>query len=363
MLRYQETLIKNREISGEREGNERWQIIKPFLPESGTVLDIGSNLGYFGIKITEAKPAVGVVSIESDPRIISIQRKVLASHNQKRVIAIQGQLDEQMAKSWADLCDWFDITLLLSIIHWFDDPAKVVASLSSMSGKIIVEVPDRDDIGACGQTQISLWGDDPVTWFEEVTKRPCRHLGRVTRHTSDSRSHMILIEGPIHRISTTPYADYDFAHPKGNEYLFDYDGTRLTFTRRGEVLPYLPGVNIVNLSKLGRLAWPSKRYWLDQGSALIKSTPSHSDPLPHNMLWTPSGLKFIDDQDLASNHPRAVVLSAYKQHIKNWRSRSNVNYLPGIPLWRKLTWYWPKTIARKVLPRRIFMALKTKFSL
>ena len=366
MLKYQEALLKDRTRPGERDSSARWQLIQPLLPQTGLVLDVGSNLGYFGIRMTAASAGIAVVSLESDPQIISRQKAVLKSHQQTRVCAIQGKLNGELAEDWAQYCDWFDVTLLLSIIHWFDDPEKVVRALSSMSGKIIAEVPDHKDAGACGQAKLALWGADPVAWFAAVTQRPCRHLGRVSRHTSETESHMILIEGPLQRTSTQPYWDYAARHPEGNSYRFDFDGQALRFYRRDKPLAYRPGVNLVSLSKLGRLTWPRAKHWRAMGYALIDSDREHTDPRPHNMIWGPHGIEFIDKHDLDSGNQPAVVKGIFKRHIKNWAARPGAgsrHYVPALPRWKKLTWVWPKAVLRKMLPEKIFLAIKSRFSL
>ncbi len=344
---------------------ERWALIKPHVPNKGMVLDIGSNLGYFGVQIINSFPDVAVVSIESDPRIIARQKKVLASYKTTRICAIQGFINSSVTDAWVQTCDWFDLTLLLSIIHWFDDPAKVVHDLSRMSSRIIAEVPDARDTGACGQDKIHLWGDNPLAWFQKVTNRPCRHIGHISRHTSHIPAHLILIEGPVDRTPTIPYWDYQSEHPRGNDYRLAFDGESLRLAIRQEVVDYVPGINLVSLMKLGRLVWPRPRYFIRQGVAAIQSSYQHEDPLPHNMLWTLQGIKIIDKDDLQWGHPPAVARAILKKQIMGWKHNKLANkhaYVPRLPWWRLLTWYWPKAIARRILPEPVFKALKAKLN-
>ena len=66
MTQYQDAFYPGAVSAGVRECARRWELIERFLPTSGMVLDVGSNLGYFGIRMALRSEQIGVVSIESN---------------------------------------------------------------------------------------------------------------------------------------------------------------------------------------------------------------------------------------------------------------------------------------------------------
>jgi hypothetical protein len=192
------------------------------------------------------------------------------------------------------------------------------------------------DAGACGQDKIQAWAD-PLKWFLDTTGRKCSLLGRVSRHTSAHPSHLILVEGPVERRSSRAYWKSSFIHPLGNEYHMAYDGQNLKMAIRGQEIDYVPGVNLVSLTKLGRLVWPPPEHWLGCGTAAFRTSPRHLDPLPHNMLWTPHGVELIDADDRKGDAQGRHALGMFKDTILAWwRNRTAQEaYVPQLPPWRR----------------------------
>jgi hypothetical protein len=270
------------------------------------VLDVGSNLGYYGLKAVGENPDVAVVSLESSAITAERQQQLLEEHATTRICLIQGAMDAALASHWAQTCDWFELTLLLAVLHWTDDPGNIVRSLSSMSGVLIAEVPDSKDRGAHGQSVLQQWAD-PIEWFGEHTGRTVTLLGRVPRHTSSVPSHLIMVSGPVSREPTLPYWTKDtqygpergsWSGADGAPYQMRFDGERVNLDIRGKQTAYRPGVNLVSMMYLGRLLHPHPAYWIDGAVVAVKAWPEHGDPLPHNMLWTPTGLALVDGDDL-----------------------------------------------------------------
>ena len=258
MLQYQEAYLPDRIEPGERDCAERWELIAPHVPDSGILVDIGSNLGYYGLRAIATKPDLAVVSIESDAAIAERQREIAASHDTERLCLVRGSVDARMTGAWVRTCDWLDLTLLLAVLHWVDDPAAVLRDLSRMSGRIIAEVPDAADVGACGRSKVRLWVR-PVSWFRSVTGRQVVSLGRVSRHTSEVASHLLLVEGPVSRQPDRAYWDAVFPHPEANDYEIAFDGSHVELSIRGRSVKHLAGINLVSLMKIGRLIYPGTR--------------------------------------------------------------------------------------------------------
>jgi hypothetical protein len=334
------------------------------------VLDVGSNLGYFGIRLALRSEHLAVVSIEANQANAEEQARIVRSHALTRFCVINAAFNARVAHEWAQACDWFDLTLLLSIIHWFDDPAQVVRHLSSMSARMILEIPGAADHGACGQTHLKEWRD-PLEWTRTITGRPCRLIGRGERHTSEAASHIILVEGPITRRPTVAYWGSHYAHPQGNHYEFVYDGQQLRFDVRSTRVDYLAGVNLLSLMKLGRLVWPYPAYWDRTGIGEIRRCVAHKDPAPHNMIWTPKGLRLIDGDDRRGDAVGRSAETVLRRNVRAWwknRSASPFGYVARrtavertIARWRKQIRRGTRSIAGSVLPTPIARRVKQLF--
>lgn len=317
MLRYQDAYLPDGVEPGERDCNERWQLIAPYIPDEGLLLDVGSNLGYYGLRAIKTVPRIAVISVESDADIATRQRDIAVQHGTDRLCLVEGQIDSRMTAAWAATCDWLDLTLLLGVLHWFDDPAAVLRDLSRMSSRLIIELPDGKD-RACGRSKIRHWAEDPQGWAREVTGRHVASLGQVARHTSDAMSHLLLIEGPVSRRPTRPYWDAVFPHPEANDYRWDYDGLQPRLQIRGKSVTRRPGINLVSLMKLGRLRHPDPASLLAAGTLAIEATGGHGDPYPHNMLWGADGIELIDADDQHTGTPTRAAVAMLEQTLSAW---------------------------------------------
>lgn len=359
-LEYQDGLLRGNKAAGERDCKARWAIIREYVPARGMVLDIGSNLGYFGVRMVRCGCDVGVLSIESDDGIVAKQRRIVASHGIHRICIVHGVFSSRVSAAWVQTCDWFELTLLLSVLHWFDDPAQVLRDVSQMSACLIAEVPDPSDAGACGQEKLKEW-KEPVEWFRSVTGRRCSLVGRVKRHTSEVPSHVILVEGPVARVPRIPYWDSQYTHPEGNDYRLDYDGKQLRLTIRDQIVDYTPGVNLVTMLKLGRLVWPKPEYWIRSGLQRIRAWKEHLDPLPHNMLWTPGGLTLIDGDDRRGDARGRAAAGILKRTIRAWAKNNTAgvdSYVPHVAKWRRLLRHGAWRLGRRVLPGKLVEKIK-----
>ena len=258
-MTYQPRLFKNKSSSRGRECLERWDLFKEYIPDQGVVFDLGSSAGFFGVKTIQEKARTRVLSMEASPDEASMQRLILASHQTDRICLINGMISGQMMKRWGEMGNALDLTLILSVIHWFDKPALVLQSLCRISKKVIVEMLDKNDAGACGQAFIQEI-DDPLEWVREVTGMKAQLIARTTRHTSEHKSHLILIE---------------------NENIQPEQRARL---------------DVSNLMSLGRLMWPPRQNWLQAAKEARSRTVTPLQLLQHNIVWTGEGVVIEGDQ-------------------------------------------------------------------
>jgi hypothetical protein len=298
VLTYQDALWPTGTVEGERGCAERWAMLSPELPEEGILLDVGSNLGFYGISAVKERPGLAVVSLEADEAIAGKQAVIAAANDLDRILVLAGSLDAARAESWAATCDLVDCCLLLSIVHWFDDPARVLAALSRLSRRLIIELPDVSDAGACGGDKRALWGTDPAGWLRSVTGRDVRLLGRPSRHTSGVNSWLFAVDGPIERRPQLPYVGSRYHHPRGRDYRLSADAEGIRFSVRGVHQPWIAGVNVANLAVLGRCRYPGAERLHGWWDAARIADPDHLDPAPHNLLWGADGFVLIDGDDL-----------------------------------------------------------------
>lgn len=318
MDNYQDAFSPAGTVDGERDCDRRWQILESHIPRSGVMVDIGSNLGYFGLRATYERPDLAVLSIEADPLIVERQRCLIEENNQQRMVLLEGAVTAASCAAWSETCDAVDAVLLLAIIHWIDDPAAAVASLSSMAGTLIAEVPHPEDAGACGQDKLQLWSD-PVNWFSTVTGRPTHIIGRMDRHTSRTPSYVVKVDGSVSRMPSVAYWGSEVKHRHVQPFRIDQDSNSIELYIRGEPRnDYVPGLNLVNLMKLGALRWPAPHRWTSWFDCALNNAPNHQDPLPHNAVWNAMGLVLIDDEPRDALTTAADGRRALKANLQRW---------------------------------------------
>lgn len=154
MEQYQDIWVKGKlKQTGIREVASRYELIKkqaakfkrPF-----TVLDIGANLGYFSIRLTEDFPECTVVALEG--LYGSWLKDVLEENNSERVILLHKTFTLDDIKTMSE-SEHFDMVLAMSVIHHLGSNFKDVLNAIRTLGDIkIVEIATEDN--ACGQESV-----------------------------------------------------------------------------------------------------------------------------------------------------------------------------------------------------------------
>ena len=193
MLLYQDEWWNHKRVSGDLECAERWDLIKDHIHPHGTLVDVGANLGYYSLRSAHEYPALHAIAVESDWSIAAKQRAIVSSWDHERVSVVVGKLSAAHAKAVRESGEQIDTLLLLSVLHWFDDPAAVMAELSRCTKQIIVEIIDELD-DACGSDVRTQWSTGQQVWLETVTSGVATLLGRPERQTSQHRSWLWCIE-------------------------------------------------------------------------------------------------------------------------------------------------------------------------
>lgn len=154
MEQYQDIWVKGKLIKkGVREVESRYNIIKAEASKFNrpfTVLDIGSNLGYFAVRLTEDFPECTVVSLEG--LYGKWLQDILKQNDSKRIILLNKTFSLGDLGLLAD-SEHFDIVLAMSVIHHIKGEFKNVLETVRQLGEVkIVEIATEDN--ACGQKSV-----------------------------------------------------------------------------------------------------------------------------------------------------------------------------------------------------------------
>lgn len=143
---YQDAWLKGKAIRrGNRECAERYSIVRTFCQRyTGpfAVCDIGSNMNYFGLRLTEDFPLCDVVAFEFDH--FALRQALLDENGARRVALIRERLRvEQVEIIGAHFR--FDLVLALSVLHHqsasFD---RWLRALRNLGKDVVIELAMRD---------------------------------------------------------------------------------------------------------------------------------------------------------------------------------------------------------------------------
>lgn len=180
---YQDLVLAGQTVvRGARDCQRRWEILRPYLPTQGCVLDIGSNLGWFGWKLTQAAPDCLVASVEPDENSAALQRQMLQSHQSERICLLTARANARMAQTFVATGQRFEAVLCLSVLHWLPDHRQLLSRLGTISRRILVEQPDPRESGA-GFEQLRRQIGAIGPYLEAVFPgRPLQRLAQLPSH-------------------------------------------------------------------------------------------------------------------------------------------------------------------------------------
>ena len=179
---YQDQWIKGKlRVKGTRECGSRYEIIKSFCSEEYgkkpfSVLDIGANMLYFGIRLCEDFPNVSVLAFEYDH--FEMREAHLKKNQPIPLVLIDRRLHIEDLITLNAICR-FDVILILNVLHHvgneFDD---WLLALRELGNNIIGEfatsdsrsrkqakayrVPENAQVIGHGQSHIKKWVQRPI---------------------------------------------------------------------------------------------------------------------------------------------------------------------------------------------------------
>lgn len=251
---YQDVVVAGRTIRpGQRDCQGRWELLADHLPRSGTILDVGSNFGWFGLQVCQTRPDCVVASLEADLGSAEVQRRVLESNACHRVCLLTARAGARLARRWERVGQRFDAVLCLAVLHWMADHDAFLSTLGRIAGRLLIEHPDPDEQGAGVEAirrRIGPIGEYLAALFPH---RPVRRLAQL----------------PSHRDGGRPRELWLVAEPDGWP---------------NQPSPGLDVAALVDASP----GWPARSWWARQADSLATSESRESTG--QRLLFSPQGL-------------------------------------------------------------------------
>ncbi|NEP62224.1 MAG: glycosyltransferase [Symploca sp. SIO2G7] len=286
---------------------ERLEVIKQYIKPHQTILDIGSNVGFFTINLAKIFPENVFLSIESNQSYANLQRELLKQEKIKNVILINSKITVNWLKQAVLACTYFDVTLLLSVLHHMDDAIQFLEELSKISKSLVIEMPDPNESRVCGKhilkNQLTL---DKISQVKPVFKK----LDHESKSHCDSNLNRAFYYGDspkYERESIFPYIGYAL---QPRHYLLKSQNDKQVQLHKSHLnqdITLIPGILLSDVAKIGNIFFPFQEKFktqIEKEFEFLDTVENAADIRPWNLLFTANGLKFIDykyTEDLAKN--------------------------------------------------------------
>lgn len=180
---------------------DRWDALEPFLDAGETVLDLGSNLGYFTFKSAEqGKVAFGV---ERDDLWHAISVAIQQSRKMEHTAFLHTEADRDLLEKLPP----FDIVFHLSLFHhWVRryGAKEAQALMRIVSEKcndcLFFETGQSNETEAPWADELSFMGAEPRTWIEgfltDLGFEDVEHLGTFPTGLTPVDRHLFVASNP-----------------------------------------------------------------------------------------------------------------------------------------------------------------------
>ena len=283
---------------------------KPF-----TLLDIGSNFGYYSIRAAEDYDAICILVESEDEESKKLLELISKSDKRDNFIVLKNRikLDELMELS---TCEYFDVVLALNVIHHFpNSTTEVCDTFMKLGDNLIVESPSVDDKGACGQNNLQTIKD----YFD---KQDTEKLGTFSRHTSKAQADMLWVKTTKKELTKTYYGWdnlLDVVDPKLHHLLkkqplqihSTWDKKTVYNNRQGTLTDWINGINLKTFIVLGGI-YPDQKNIIDDVknkriTTGYKFDDTSTDLVLHNFILKGTKLNLIDYHDEYTNETSALT--------------------------------------------------------
>jgi 2-polyprenyl-3-methyl-5-hydroxy-6-metoxy-1,4-benzoquinol methylase len=292
MAQYQDIILPNGIVKkGQRDCESRWEVIKKELRKRYdrpiSVLDIGANFGYFSFRIQEEFPGSVVTLVESKhaKKLIELCEKT----NANNTIVLDTLISSEELKQLAS-CEHFDVVLGLNVIHHIGDVKISFSAIENMADTIIIETPNPNDEGACGQKNLDIIYKKIIKEYDII--------GEFTRHTSSVNSPMGIKDIK----KTTLEKRYWDSKPYENKILIESSKDEKSFfhIEKNEKRDWIHGINLRTYQYLNG-QYPKRNKIAESLKDLDFS--NHEDLNPWNLILSGNNIFSIDKKDTRHTKP------------------------------------------------------------
>lgn len=282
MEQYQDIWVKGKlEKPGIRETESRYKLIKSVAEKYKrpfTVLDIGANLGYFAIRLTEDFPECTVVALED--AYSDWLTEVLDKNETERVILLKKKATLEDLKYLADI-EHFDIVLAMSVIHHIDGGFKnVLEACRNLGDNLIAETATEDR--ACGQKSVK----------ESFIPEDAEILGYGKSHLKGPKRPVFWLQ---QQRKTLKKRYYNSPRKDALDLTIESTFTKKIKKQRGKELDWVRGINLMTYINFGGRR--PKNTKIREILKANKPTDPHGDLSTHNVILKGDGIEFIDWND------------------------------------------------------------------
>jgi glycosyltransferase involved in cell wall biosynthesis len=297
---YQSIYIKDEFIAeGVRKNDwERLEVIKKYIKSGQTILDIGSNIGFFTVQLAKLFPENVFVSVESHPGYAQIQKELIAAEQLTNIILINAEITESWLEKAEASCVYFDVTILLSVLHHMKNAKEFLNKLSKISKSFLLELPHQNENRVCGKEVIkNQLKIDELSPIKPIFKKLDYEA---TTHCDPSLKRAFYYgDSPEYsRKSQYPYIGYPLS-PRN--YLLQYSEARekliLHKEHLNKYIDITPGILLYDIAQVGKILYPDIETINNQIITefdFLDTEDMVADIRPWNLLFTATGLKFID---------------------------------------------------------------------
>jgi len=230
-----------------------------------SVLDIGSNYGYFDVRLMNDFPECVCVLVDDK----TVGPVLQANNVMDRSVVLSRKVSAEVLESLSR-SEHFDVVVAFSVLHHFDDPARAFNALLKLGSWALFEIPGEDDVGAANPEL-----------HAGIRKLFERYLeaGYFPSHVSECRRPYYVIENAPYLVEQSiDCADRDA--PAYQRYRIETDFKRCEFVKAdGERRPFVPGMNLHNFRRLGG-GWPTE----DLIQKSLEEFRGHPDFNPWNFI-------------------------------------------------------------------------------
>lgn len=309
---YQDIILGDQTFSGWRNCSDRWELIRDYIADQSTVIDIGSHYGYFSYRIATEKNGCLVWSFEADKRRAEIQRLMLEHNATQNVILAEKRLTLDDFVTLSRVAEGIDYILCLSVIHYYpiEQIPNIIYLFSQIASKLIIEVPTAAESDVAEPETVKKL--DIIARCLDLYYKKTALIGYASspKDASAKRAFYRAENSRMLKKDVIPYIGGHYGRPHNLKF------ARTWKLENGK--PWIKGLNVNNLLKMN-LACPSAADILQRGAEsyhlLMESGTVPTDIRPYNLIYTHDAVIPIDYEERTGLYEN---FDSYSEDVTSW---------------------------------------------